>query len=56
MSRVSLEISLYITWENQVFIVDVMIIDLIRKIMFLNVINQPTNVIVKPNTILNICK
>jgi hypothetical protein len=44
------------TQEDEVFIADVMVIDLMRKTTALNVISRPTNVVVKLSTIVKICK
>jgi hypothetical protein len=44
------------TWKDEVFITDVMVIDLMRKTTSLNVISRPTSVVVKLNTIVKIYK
>jgi len=44
------------TQKDQVFIVDVVIINPMRKTMISSVINQPTNVVAKLNVITNIRK
>jgi len=44
------------THENQFFIVDVMVIDLTRKMVATNVISRLTGVGVKLNAIVKICK
>ncbi len=49
-SRVSLQ-DLYMTWENQVFVVDVVVIDLTYEMMFLSVFNRLAGVVVELNTI-----
>jgi hypothetical protein len=42
--------------EDQVFVVDVMVIDLTQKTMVVNVISQPTGVVVGLNTNIKIHK
>jgi len=54
--RVSLQIDFYMTREDQVFVVDVVVIDLTWETMALNVISQPSNAVVKLNAIVKICK
>jgi hypothetical protein len=39
------------TWENQVFVVDVVVIDLTYEMMFLSVFNRLAGVVVELNTI-----
>jgi hypothetical protein len=55
-SRVSLWTNLYITQEDQVFIADVVVIDLMWKMVALNVISWPIGAIVEFNTVTKICK
>jgi len=47
---------MYMTQKDQVFIVDVVIINPMRKTMISGVINQPTNVVAKLSVITNIHK
>jgi hypothetical protein len=54
--RVLLWIDLYITQKDQVFIVDVVVIDSMRKMMSLNVINWLAGAAVKFNVIAKISK
>jgi hypothetical protein len=42
--------------EDQVFVVDVVVINLTRKTMVTNVVNQPIGVVVELNTIIKIHK
>jgi hypothetical protein len=44
------------TREDQVFVVDVVVIDLMWETMALNVVNRPSNAVVKLNAIVKICK
>jgi hypothetical protein len=39
MSTISLQVDLYMIWKDQVFVVDVMVINLTCKTMALNVIS-----------------
>jgi hypothetical protein len=56
MSGISLRIDLYMTCEDQVFIANVMVINLTWKIVATNVMNQPDIAIAELNTIVKICK
>jgi hypothetical protein len=56
MIRVSLQVDLYMTRKEQVFIVDVMVIDPTWEMVALNVINWPTCATMKLNTIVKIRK
>jgi hypothetical protein len=56
MSRVSLWIDLYMTREDQVFIVDVVVINLTWEMVALSVIGRLKSVIAKLSAIVNICK
>jgi hypothetical protein len=51
MLRVLLQTDLYMTWENQVFIIDVVVIDPSWETMASSVINQPIGVTAKLNAI-----
>jgi len=55
-SRVSLQTNIYMTHEDQVFVVDVMVANPTWETTILNVISQPTSVATKLNTIINIRK
>jgi hypothetical protein len=44
------------TQEDQVFVVDVVVIDIMWEIVALNVISWPSNAVVKLNAIVKICK
>jgi hypothetical protein len=55
-SRVSLRTNLYITWKDQVFIANVVVIDPMRNTMSSNVINQLAGATMKFNTIIEIRK
>ncbi len=55
-SRVSLQVNLYITNENQVFVADVIIMNLTQEMVATNVIHQITGVVAKLNTIIKIHK
>jgi hypothetical protein len=52
--KVSLWTDLYITWKDQVFVVDVVIINPMWETMALSVITQPVGAIAKHNAIDNI--
>jgi len=56
MLDVSLWTNLYMTWEDQVFVVDVVVTDLTWKTMASSAISRPTCVVMKLNTIAKICK
>jgi hypothetical protein len=53
---ISLWTNLYMTWEDQVFVFDVVVIDLMQETMVLNVISRLANAIVKLNVIAKIHK
>jgi hypothetical protein len=55
-SRISLRTDLYMIHEDQIFIVNVVVMDLIQEMVVMNVINRLTNVITKLNTIVKIYK
>jgi len=55
-SKVSLRTDLFMTWNDHIFVVNVMVIDLTQETMASNVINQPTCAAIKFNTIVKICK
>jgi hypothetical protein len=56
MLGVSLWTNLYMTWEDHVFVVDVVVTDLTWETMASSAINRPTCVVMKLNTIAKICK
>jgi len=56
MQRFSLQADFYMTHEDQVFVVNVVVIDLTHETMVTNVISQPTSVVAKLITIVKICK
>jgi len=56
MSKVSLQANLYMICEDQVFVVDVVVIDLTQKKVATNVISWPICIVVELNTIIKICK
>jgi hypothetical protein len=56
MLGVSLQVGFYMTWKDQVFIVDVVVIDLMQETMALSVINWPTSAVAKFNAIVKIHK
>ncbi len=56
MSKVSLWTNLYIPQKDQVFIADVVVINLMWEMVFLNVINWPPSVAMKFIVIAKICK
>ncbi len=55
-SRVSLRIDLYMIQKDQVFVVNVVITDIMRKMVALSVINQPIVAIAKLSTITKVSK
>jgi len=55
-SKISLQADIYMTQEDQVFVVDVVITNPMRETMVSNVICQPTNATTKLNTIVKIHK
>ncbi len=56
MSRISLQVDLYMIRKDQVFVANVMVIDLTWETMALNVINPPVGATMEPNTIAKIHK
>jgi len=56
MLRVSLRTNLFMTQEDQIFVVDAMVIDVTHEIVASNVISQPTCAATKFNTIVKIRK
>jgi hypothetical protein len=56
MLKVSLQTNLYMTYKDQVFVANVVIIDFIQKMMVSNVINWPTSATTKLNAIAKIRK
>jgi hypothetical protein len=56
MSRISLQIDLYMTREDQVFVANVMVTDLTWETMATSVINQPIGAIVELSAIAKIHK
>ncbi len=53
---ISLQVDLYMTHEDQVFIVDVVVIDPTRETVTTSVISRPTCAVAKLNTIVKIRK
>jgi hypothetical protein len=53
---ISLQVDLYMTWNDQVFVVDVVVSDLMHEMVALNVISWLVCVVVKFNAIAKICK
>jgi hypothetical protein len=51
MSRVLLKVDLYMTWDNQVFFVNLVVTDPTHEMVFLNVISQPTGAAAELSTI-----
>jgi hypothetical protein len=47
MSKVSLQADLYMSWEDQVFVADVVVIDLMRDMVASSVISWPTRATTK---------
>jgi len=56
MLRISFRADFYMTYEDQVFVTNVVVINLTREIVTSNVISQPTNAATKLNAIAKICK
>jgi hypothetical protein len=52
----SLWVDLYMTWEDYIFVADVVVIDPVWKIVALNVINWLTGATMEINAIVKICK
>jgi hypothetical protein len=55
-SGVSLQVDIYMTWEDQVFVVNVVVTNSTWETMVLNVISRPTCAIAKLSTIAKIRK
>jgi hypothetical protein len=56
MLRTSLQANLYMTYEDQIFVANVVVINPTRETMVMNVISQLIGTIAKLNTITKICK
>jgi hypothetical protein len=55
-SKNSLRADLYMIWKDQVFVIDVVVSDLMREMVALNVISRLIGVVVKLSAIAKICK
>jgi hypothetical protein len=55
-SRVSLQANLYMTWKDQVFVLNVVVIEPMWETVASSVINRPTGAIAKLNAIVKIRK
>jgi hypothetical protein len=56
MLKISLQVNLYMTQKDHIFIVDVMVIKPTQETMVLNVITQPTCVVIELSVIIKVCK
>ncbi len=54
--RVSLQANFYMTWKDQVFVANVVVIDPMQEIVVSSVISQPTGVTMELNAIAKIYK
>jgi len=55
-SGVLLKVDLYMTWDDQVFFVDLVVIDPTQKMVFLNIISRPIAAVAELSTIIKIHK
>ncbi len=54
--RTPLRVDLYMTCEDQVFVIDVVVMNLTRKMVVMSVISWSTSVVLELNAIIKICK